>query len=292
VPVSSRGTRGTTVSWLHTAARFLTDTTTRFQSGRCPLMAAGLAYYVLISVSPVLVVAVGVVAMIVRRDGVQRELFGRIGEALGSDIANVAQRAFNDPRLFSSMTVPSFIALAVLVYGSTRAFTELQIAFDVIWDTPRSSTIAVSAWHAVRSRLVAFLMVLGTAGVILVGMTLETLGDTLHAVLASHSPEWIPLSVGHRTLAWLLRFGSLSAVYYWLPKQRVAWRAVWPSSALVTTALSVGHTLIGVYVDHGIAESAYGAAGSVIALLFSFYFVAYTVLVGAQLTQVLTTSTR
>ena len=50
--------------------------------------------------------------------------------------------------------------------------------------------------------------------------------------------------------------------------------------------LGFGHTLIDMYVSYSGVSSAYAAAGSFIILLFSFYYAAFVVLLGAQFAKV------
>ena len=106
-------------------------------------MAAGLAYYLLVSASPLLVVAVAVVSAILGYREAQEYVRDRIEATIGPDAAASASELLQDVELFSGGLTATLIALAVLFYGSTRAFAALQGSFDVIWDCQPSTTRAL-----------------------------------------------------------------------------------------------------------------------------------------------------
>jgi membrane protein len=267
--------------------RLVVDTMTRFQNNRCPTLAAGVAYYLLISTSPVFFVAIAVAGSILGRQQAEQALLGRVDSVLGSTAAETVQSLVRDPRLFSGGITASVVALVVLVYGSTRAFSGLQSALDVIWEKPPSVSVRLGIFEFIRARLLALVLALATGGLLLAGLALETLSSTLSGLLASYLTEAPTLGVfGYRVAMVLLRACCLAVVYRLLPWRAVSWRVAWPAGLLASVLLSLGHSLLGGYIAHGGLRSAYGAAGSVIALLFSFYFLAYVVLLGAQVGKV------
>ncbi len=169
------------------------------------------------------------------------------------------------------------------MYGSTRAFAGLQSALDVIAEKPPPASVRLGVLKVLPSRLLAVVLVLATGVVIVAGMALETLGSTLGGLLSDYLPRGSVVEVfGYRIVSILLRTCCLAAVYRVLPWHRPSWRVVWPAGLLAAVLLSLGHSLIGWYITYLGVKSAYGAAGSVIALLFSFYYVASVVLFGAQ----------
>lgn len=68
-----------------------------------------------------------------------------------------------------------------------------------------------------------------------------------------------------------------------MPRVRVAWRDVWPGAAITALLMTLGKTLIGLYVGRSGVASAYGAAASVIALLLWVYYSSLIFLFGAEL---------
>jgi membrane protein len=263
--------------------RLVLDTVSAFQKNECSLMAAGLAYYGLISVSPVFVVGVAVLGVILGREEAQQAVLHRVGETLGTDAAETIAGLVRSFSVFSGGAIASLIAAGVLFYGATRVFAALQSSMEIIWEVPRTTSVGQGILHTVRSRLVAFAMVLMLGGVILATMLLETIGSTVEKGIEQYTaldPDFG--SIGTRLAAVLVRALGLAVLYRTLPACKIAWRDVLPAGLLTAILLGVGHTLFGLYVSHSGIKSAYGAAGSIIVLLFSFYSAAFVVLFGAQ----------
>jgi membrane protein len=73
-------------------------------------------------------------------------------------------------------------------------------------------------------------------------------------------------------------------IYKWLPRVTVAWRDVWLGASITALLMTVGKTLLGLYIGRSGVASAYGAAASVIALLLWVYYSSLIFLFGAELT--------
>lgn len=278
---------------LRSAGRLVWSAVVEFQNNKGSLMAAGLAYFMLISASPLFVVAIAFAGLILGREEAQAVLLGRVGDVIGADAAENVASQLREVGFSSGRLVASLIATAVLFYGATRAFAALQQSLDAIWGVPVSTSIRRGLLQVVRSRLLAFVMVLALGLVMLATMMLETIGGTAEKLLERYTMIHPDLGSGTMRLASIaLRGTCLAAVYKGLPACRVAWRDVWLAGLVTALMLSFGHTLIGWYVAHSGLKSAYGAAGSVIVLLFSFYYAAFIVLLGAQFSKVLATNRR
>ncbi len=265
----------------------LFDTVAAFQRNQGSLMAAGLAYYALISVSPLFVVGVAVVGSILGLAEAREVILQRIGAVFGDQAAGAVADMVMEPNVFSGGVTASLIAIAVLLYGSTRTFAALQSSLNLIWEVPPSTSIRKGILHVIRTRLIAFIMVLAIGLVMLITMTLETIGAAVGQVISEYTTFDPKLgSIGARIAAMLLRAGALMLAYRELPLCKVSWRDVWPAGLLAAILVSSGQTLIGFYVSFGGVRSAFGAAASIIVLLFALYYAALVVLLGGQFSKV------
>jgi len=75
-------------------------------------------------------------------------------------------------------------------------------------------------------------------------------------------------------------------MFRYLPDAVIAWSDVWLGAFVTSILFNVGKYAIGVYLAHSAVSSAYGAAGSLAALLIWLYYAAQVFLYGAELTQV------
>jgi membrane protein len=75
-------------------------------------------------------------------------------------------------------------------------------------------------------------------------------------------------------------------LFKYLPQTKLAWRRIWPGALITAVLFNVGRVLIGVYLGKASVGSAYGAAGSVVALIVWVYYSAQIFFFGAEFTRV------
>ncbi|PSN14232.1 ribonuclease BN, partial [filamentous cyanobacterium CCP5] len=75
-------------------------------------------------------------------------------------------------------------------------------------------------------------------------------------------------------------------IYKVLPDVKIAWQDVWFGAAVTALLFSFGKLLIGLYLGQSSFASSYGAAGSVIIVLFWVFYSTQILFLGAEITQV------
>src|SRR5690606_22333468 len=92
------------------------------------------------------------------------------------------------------------------------------------------------------------------------------------------------------TLNFLLSFAVITylfaIMFKLLPDVHVRWRDVWTGAAVTALLFVAGKTGLALYLARSSVTSAYGAAGSLIALLLWCYYAAQTLFFGAEFTRV------
>ena len=91
---------------------------------------------------------------------------------------------------------------------------------------------------------------------------------------------------GNAIVSWLLVTVLFALLYRVLPDVEIPWRDVWVGALLTALLLSVGKWAIGFYMGRSAIALEYGAAGSMIVMLFWVYFASLLVLFGAVFTRV------
>jgi membrane protein len=74
--------------------------------------------------------------------------------------------------------------------------------------------------------------------------------------------------------------------YKYLPDTYIDWRDVWVGAIVTSILFTIGQLAIGAYLGRSSVTSAYGAAGSLAALLLWVYYSMQILLIGAEFTQV------
>ncbi len=251
-----------------------------WQTHSAPRLGAALAFYTVLSLAPLLIVAVGVTSVFLSRAEVQEGVLEQVTLALGPEsdqIVGVLRSLFaNAFRAYQTSTgiITSIIGFGVLLFGASLVFVELRAAANILWGvepaSSRRETILTFLWN----RVISILLIVGI-GILLVGtLTLSTYLSAGGQYLREHSVsvallQWLEAGFGFvlLTLVLALLFKYLPAV-----RARVRWREVWLGAVVSAILFLLGRWLMGAYIAESALGSAYGAAGSlVVFLLWMFY---------------------
>ena len=244
-------------------------------------LGAGLAYYGLFAIVPLLAVALAVAGLVISQSDVQSYLADQLSGLLGVD-ADAVARALSEV-LDGTGTVTSLglVGLVSLFLTASLLVVALQDAFNTIWERPVRSGIRQS----VLRRLVAFVVVAGAGAVIVVSFAVNAVTALLERLapdvaFVASLQELIGLAA-----TWVLAIGVVTLLFRYLTDVRVPWVPAVVGGAITAAMLAVGTVVLGAYLRRYAAASLAGATGSVFLVLLWIYYVAQIVLVGAELTR-------
>jgi membrane protein len=257
-----------------------------FFTDKIPQLGAALAFYTTVAVAPLLVIAVALAQIFFKEDNARTRILGQIEQLAGPS----ASRALAEvqPTLQQSQqttTLATVVGIVTLLLGAMAVFGHLQDALNTIWRAPVHTG---ETWQAmVKRRLFSLGTVIATGFIMLVSLTVSAfltwLGEN-----ASHWIEWPPYV--WETLNFILTFGVIAClfaiIFKLLPDVIVRWRDVWTGAAVTALLFVLGKTVLGMYLARSNVTSAYGAAGSAIALLLWCYYAAQILFLGAEFTRV------
>lgn len=249
-------------------------------------MSAALAFYMIFSLSPLLVIAVGAAGLIFGETQARERISAELGRLIGPQGGDAVEQAIEQAQFSTGSPWAVTVGIITLVIGSTVVFAELQAALNQIWDVkvvPKRFGI----WKVVRDRLLSFGLVLVVSLLLLVSLLISALLAAAEARLA----DWVP----HAATAWqwanqsaFIVIGAVlfALIYRYLPDVRIGWRDVAVGAAVTSVLFNVGKYLIGLYLGQTAGASTYGAAGSLAVFLIWMYYSALICFFGAEFTQV------
>lgn len=267
-----------------TSLRLIYDSFSQALADNVPLLTAGIAFYSLVSLAPLIVVAVAVAGLVFGHEAAQGEVFEQLRALMGAEGAQAVQGMILRSSETGRGAVATALGVLVLLFGASRLFAALRITLNTIWGVQARSDWGMTGM--VRDRLSAFLMVLGTGFLLLVSLLLS-------AALAAITKYFTALLPGAnllwRLLDLLLNFGLTWLIFGLIlqvvPDVRLAWRDVILGALLTSLLFGLGRYLIGLYLGQGSFASVYGAAGSLVILLFWIYYSAQILCLGAEFTK-------
>ncbi len=255
-----------------------------WQHDRASLLAAALAFYTTFSLAPLLVIGIAIASLIFNQETVQQSVLEQIQFAIGREGASTVQAMIAAQLQQRSGFLPTVTSVGVMVFGASIVFNQLQESLNLIWHVNPN-------WGIVRgfllARINAFLMAVSTGFLMLCALVLSTgitvLSQGMGKVFpgASAIVNFIDplISMGLIALAF-------AVIYKVVPHIKIAWGDVWLGAVMTTLLFNLGKFLIGLYLSHSGINSAYGAAGSLVAILTWVYYSAQILLFGAEFTKI------
>jgi membrane protein len=244
-----------------------------------PRLGAAVAFYTLLSLAPVIVIAVALAAVIYGQDAAEGRLASEIGGIAGPEAARTIQEIIKggvQPRIG---LIATFLGFAILAFGASSVFIELRDALNTIWHVslpPYRNNVA-TVIRLIRERFYSFVTVLGTGFLLLASLVLSAWMAAMRIVVP-RSAMWI--------ISWLLIAALFAALYRIVPDVELKWRDVALGALITSLLFMVGKDLMGLYFAHASFGSTYSAAGSPIVVLLWLYYSAQLFFWGAEFTKV------
>jgi membrane protein len=250
---------------------------------RTPRSAAALAYYAVFSLAPLLLIVIGLGGIVLGRDAAREAVLEQAAALVGSQGAQAIEAVMGDREAADlSGGISAIVGFVLLLVGAVAVLAQLKEALNAVWNVE-------SEGASVRSfigRYVANMGLVIAAGFLLLVSLLAT--AFVNAATRA-TREWLPgpdvLWYGIDATAGLaLTTLVFALIFKVLPDAQVAWREVLPGALFTAVLFTLGRFALGAYLGRNGSDSAYGAAGSVLALLAWVYYSAQLVLFGAEFT--------
>jgi membrane protein len=256
-----------------------------------PLLAVGIAYYLAFSLFPLMLVLVALLGWAFRFTApgqkAEQRVLETISEQVSPSLAEQLTRALNSVER-SAATSGTF-GLVLLLVTAIAIFTQIDYAFDRIWEDPASAS---TGWKKrilslVITRLKAVLMLLGVGAFVLAVMIASIIWQGFQTNLNSavELGPWVNRLV-QPLIHVALNLIAFAMVYRFLPKKPVRWRAALAGALLASALWELGRQVLAAYVVGDKLPTAYGLIGSFMAIMLWTYYAMIVVLFGAAFTRV------
>ena len=255
-----------------------------FEDDALPL-AAALAYYSLLSMAPLLLVAVALAGTFFADGQVHVQLIEQMRRLTGEAGATLTQTVIantgSEERSAWSLALGAFLTLL----GSSAVFGQLQYALNRVWRV-KAAPRAALIMNFIKQRILSFALVLSVGFLLMVSLVISAVLGTLHtyldARLADAAVFWSGLDL---FISFTLATGLIAMMFKYLPDAEIEWRDTW-LGALITAALFIlGKRVLGFYLGQTTIASSFGAAASVVIFMIWVYYASLILLFGAEITQ-------
>jgi membrane protein len=258
----------------------------RWNSHNASRLGAALAFYTLLSLAPLVIFVIAIIAFVFGREHAQTWILQQVAELVGRQgadtIRNLVQHAH---RSSSSGLIASVTGVITLLFGASGVFAELRSGLDTVWDFQSSTSFS---WkELIKNRLFSFGMVLAIGFVLLVSLLLSTAVAALIRYFSQVVPFPAPLLETVNFIISIYVIACLfTLIFKYVPETKIDWRDGWSGAMFTALLFTLGKILLGVYLGMASVGSAYGAAGSLVAVVVWVYYSAQIFYYGAEVTWV------
>ena len=282
IDVAERVQRGGWASYAYALAQMARAAFNAWLDRRAASKGAALTLYVLFSLAPMLILVVALASMFFDENAVRTALLTELGGLTGAQGGDALKAIIAGARREDEGLAASVISGVIVLVTATSAFAELKESLDELWEIPPSEGSGVLLM--LKERILSFGLVL-----VLALMLMMTLA--VNAGLAALQGSWADPTDPGKLLQYAMAALSMGIVtvifafiYKYLPATPIAWRDVIVGAILTAILFMGGKVLIGLYLGHGDFGNAYGAAGSIVALITWIYYSAQIFFFGALFT--------
>src|SRR4051812_2911298 len=97
-------------------------------------LAASLAFYTLLSLAPLVIIAVAVAGFLLGPEAARGQIAGALSNVVGSAAAVGIQAVVASAKSTASGTIGTIVGVATLFVGASGVFGELQYALNSVWE--------------------------------------------------------------------------------------------------------------------------------------------------------------
>ena len=241
-------------------------------------IASSLSYYGLFAIVPVLVISFWIGNIVVGVPSIGSELVKHTTYFFSPEAVEFIQQVFTNITTRTLSPLPSIIAIVALLVLAEQGANELKQSLDDIWEAPKKKKgILVSVARFLISTL--FVVLFGVLFVVFIAFTnffqAGFFTGLQFAFLQQLSFLVTPLVI--------LGITFIGILISWivLPEVKLKTKTLFIGATVTSLLFTIGNILISLYFTYGVSLSAYGVAGSIVAVLLWFYYSALIFLYGA-----------
>lgn len=247
------------------------------------LLSGAVAFYGLLAAAPFAVIAVTVASLVIGQDAAATELARDLAPFVGEETGRYLGQMAGELSITREGWFATAFSVGFLFFATTRLFWMLRSALNHCWGVRSRADFGFRgrALAVLQKRLLAFAMVLLFGVALLVLLLMKAVLS--YATLALDVDTTIPRIIEFGSSLLVLTVMML-LLFRWLPDAQIRSRDLLPGAFLTSVLVGLGSLLFGAFLARFDLASAYGAAGSVMVLLFWIYTTAHLFFLGAEFT--------
>lgn len=239
---------------------------------------AGLAYYLIFSLFPLLLVLISAGSFFLSSELV----YIKVTQLIQSNVPGSVEWIDENLRqILEQRGAVGIIGLATLIWAASGGFMSLAYNINLAWlEAPQRNFF--------QRRLIGLQMIAGLSGLFILSLIVDSIINVMH-IFDMPFASFLDLGLWKwlsNLFSWLVIFVLYFTLYYWVPTVNVRAGAAASGALISSIAWKLATALFSLYIRSGLGryELIYGSVGALVAFLFLIYILATVTLFGAHLT--------
>lgn len=238
-------------------------------------LAAALAFYAMLSVAPLLVLALTILGFL--GESTQQRVIQQTENLIGPQASQGMQLLLTNAKAQRvEATTSAIIGLIAVILSATTVFGQLQYSLHRIFNV-RTKRGFLKGW--LYKRAMSLLMVFAI-GAVIVGSIVAS--SVISFVYQGSGPAAQIINLVVSFVVFTLIFVIMFRV---LPDVKITWKDTIVGAVISGLLFVLGEYAIGKYLGSSGTSSVYGAAGSLVVLLLWVYYSSIILFLGAEMTE-------
>ncbi|MGA7727598.1 MAG: YihY/virulence factor BrkB family protein [Dehalococcoidales bacterium] len=237
--------------------------------------AAGVAYYAIISIFPLLLGLIAVFGFFLPSVNLQNSLLNFVGNNIPG-ATNILKE--NISGIIRLRGVMSILSIVILFWGASALFGSISLAINRAWNINKQRHFFIRKASEIG-------MVIGTGILFLLSLGASTFISFMGNALNLPDRNLAVVNLGAKLIAFLLMLAIFLLLYKFVPNTKTRWRDIWPGAVLAAVFFEIARALFIFYLEHfANYQAIYGTISSFVILLVWIYYSAFILILGAEFT--------
>ena len=235
--------------------------------------AAGVAYYALLSLFPLLLGLIALFGYLLPTLNIQDELLKFVGNNLPGFTDIIKQNLVN---IIGLRGIVGILSVILLFWSGSTMFSSISLAINRAWNIQRVRPFYIR-------KTSELLMVIATGILFLISLGATAAISILGGVFNLPAANLLIVNLGGRFVAFLLMIIVFLLLYKLLPNTRTYWKYIWPGALFSAVLFEIARSLFMFYlVSFANYQLIYGSISSIIILLIWIYYSSFILILGAE----------
>lgn len=254
---------------------------TEFSKDNVPLLAAAQAYYYLLSLVPMLILALSILPYLnldpnTAMETLQGILPGELASIFEDQIAGIVTEQRGGLLTFGIIGT---------IWSASNGMNAFIKAQNEAYDVKEERSF-------IKARLVSIALTFGIIAALIVALVLPVFGDTLISFLQSLGLIPNDMEILFRILRWVVSIVVIAviftALYHFAPNINIPFKFALPGALFAMVALQLTSLAFSFYISNfGNYSETYGSLGGIIILMLWLFLMGLILVVGAELNAIL-----